>query len=161
MFDIGFTELLLIGIVALVVVGPERLPGLIRTALGYIRQFKSSFSHIKSEVERELDLADLKKDLQDNKNAVGKAVGYDELHDSLNELRKESQDLSDFSALDDNSDKHTEKNVDNETITQDLADMEQLEGPTLPDPDAEQDTGVEQEPIAAHHDTTSKTADSQ
>lgn len=160
MFDIGFTELLLIGVVALVVVGPERLPGLIRTALGYIRQFKSSFSHIKSEVERELDLADLRKDLQDNKKAVGKAIGYDELNESLHELKRESSNLGDFSEPDD-SDSQPEKNVDNETITQDLAKMEQFEGPTLPDPDAEKDTGIEPEPVADYRVAKSDTVDSQ
>lgn len=90
MFDIGFTELLLVGVVALVVVGPERLPGLVRTTLSYIRQFKASFSNIRDEVERELALDDMKKDFTDSKAKVSKAVGYDELHESLDELRQET-----------------------------------------------------------------------
>ena len=54
MFDIGFTELLLIGLVALFVLGPERLPGAVRTAGLWIGRAKRSFANIKSEVEREI-----------------------------------------------------------------------------------------------------------
>ena len=54
MFDIGFTELLLVGLVALVVLGPERLPGAVRTASLWIGRIKRSFNSIKAEVEREI-----------------------------------------------------------------------------------------------------------
>ena len=57
MFDIGFTELLLVGIVALVVLGPDRLPGAVRTAGLWIGRIKRSFSAIKAEVEREIGAA--------------------------------------------------------------------------------------------------------
>jgi sec-independent protein translocase protein TatB len=53
MFDIGFAELLLVGLVALLVLGPERLPGAVRTASLWIGRLKRSFSAIKAEVERE------------------------------------------------------------------------------------------------------------
>jgi len=43
MFDMGFTELMLIGIVALVVIGPERLPGVARTAGKYVGRLKRFF----------------------------------------------------------------------------------------------------------------------
>lgn len=150
MFDIGFTEILLIGVVALIVVGPERLPGLIRTTLGYIRQFKASFSQIKSDVERELDLADLKKDLADSKANVSKMVGYDDLHESLDDLRKESENLRDIA--DDgyehaNSPQNKSKDdyVADEKITQDLQQLSDSQTANLPDPDSEMQTGVEKE----------------
>jgi sec-independent protein translocase protein TatB len=63
MFDIGFTELLLIGIVALVVLGPERLPGAVRTAGLWIGRIKRSFSAIKAEVEREIGADEIRRQL--------------------------------------------------------------------------------------------------
>jgi sec-independent protein translocase protein TatB len=47
MFDIGFSELVLVGVVALVVLGPERLPGAVRTASLWIGRIKRSFLAIK------------------------------------------------------------------------------------------------------------------
>ena len=63
MFDIGFTELLLVGIVALVVLGPERLPGAVRTASLWIGRIKRSFSAIKAEVEREIGADEIRRQL--------------------------------------------------------------------------------------------------
>lgn len=63
MFDIGFTELLLVGLVALVVLGPERLPGAVRTAGLWIGRAKRSFSTIKAEVEREIGADEIRRQL--------------------------------------------------------------------------------------------------
>lgn len=63
MFDIGFTELLLVGIVALVVLGPDRLPGAVRTAGLWIGRIKRSFSAIKAEVEREIGADEIRRQL--------------------------------------------------------------------------------------------------
>ena len=54
MFDIGFAELLLIGVVGLLVVGPEQLPGAVRTVLAGVNRFRRSFDQIRTEVRREL-----------------------------------------------------------------------------------------------------------
>ncbi len=54
MFDIGFTELVLVGIVGLLVIGPERLPGAIRTGSLWLNRFKRGFNDIKREVQQEL-----------------------------------------------------------------------------------------------------------
>ncbi|HLA32577.1 MAG TPA: Sec-independent protein translocase protein TatB [Pseudomonas sp.] len=63
MFDIGFSELLLVGLVALVVLGPERLPGAVRTASLWIGRLKRSFSAIKAEVEREIGADEIRRQL--------------------------------------------------------------------------------------------------
>jgi len=61
MFDIGFSELLVIGIVALVVIGPEKLPRLART-LGHLAgRLQRYVSDVKSDISREMELEDLKK----------------------------------------------------------------------------------------------------
>ena len=54
MFDIGFAELVIIAIVGLLVIGPERLPGTIRTGSAWPGRIKRGFSDIKREVEQEL-----------------------------------------------------------------------------------------------------------
>lgn len=54
MFDIGFTELLIVGIVGLLVIGPERLPGAVRTGSAWLGRIKRGFNDIKREVEQEL-----------------------------------------------------------------------------------------------------------
>ncbi len=54
MFDIGFAELIVIGVVGLLVIGPERLPGTIRTASLWLNRIKRGFNDIKQEVQQEL-----------------------------------------------------------------------------------------------------------
>ena len=61
MFDIGFSELLLIGAVALIVIGPEKLPRVART-LGHLAgRLQRYVSDVKSDVSREMELEDLRK----------------------------------------------------------------------------------------------------
>ena len=61
MFDIGFSELLVIGVVALVVIGPEKLPRLART-LGHLAgKLQRYVSDVKADINREIELEDLKK----------------------------------------------------------------------------------------------------
>lgn len=59
MFDIGFFELLLIGIVALVVVGPERLPKLMRVTGLWVGRANASIQSIRSEIAQELRAEEL------------------------------------------------------------------------------------------------------
>ena len=107
MFDVGFTELMLIGIVALVVIGPERLPGVARTAGKYFGRLKRFMTTIKADVEQELRadelraiLADQQKELNTIKDSIsgaGKEFEKDigavtEAADSL------AQDLDDTAA---------------------------------------------------------------
>ena len=63
MFDIGFGELLLIAVVALVVLGPERLPKAARFAGLWVRRARAQWYSVKSELERELEAEDLKRGL--------------------------------------------------------------------------------------------------
>lgn len=63
MFGISFPELLLVGLVALLVLGPERLPGAARTAGLWIGRLKRSFNAIKQEVEREIGADEIRRQL--------------------------------------------------------------------------------------------------
>jgi sec-independent protein translocase protein TatB len=61
MFDIGFSELIVIGIVALVVVGPERLPGVARTAGLLLGRLQRYVNDVKADIRREMQLDELRK----------------------------------------------------------------------------------------------------
>lgn len=77
MFDVGFTELVMIGLVALLVVGPERLPELVRTAGRWIGRAQRVARELRSEFEREIgtrELTQLQRDLD-----------RDSLKDTLNQ----------------------------------------------------------------------------
>ena len=63
MFDIGFAELLLIAVVGLLVIGPEQLPGTIRTMSLWLGRLRRSFNEIKSDIEREIGADDIKRQL--------------------------------------------------------------------------------------------------
>jgi sec-independent protein translocase protein TatB len=61
MFDIGLSELMVIGIVALVVIGPERLPKVARTAGHLFGRLQRYVTQVKSDISREMELAELGK----------------------------------------------------------------------------------------------------
>lgn len=61
MFDIGFSELMLIGLVALIVIGPERLPGVARTVGHLIGRLQRYVADVKADINREVDLDELRK----------------------------------------------------------------------------------------------------
>lgn len=61
MFDVGFSELVLIAVVAMIVIGPERLPKVARTAGALLGRMQRYVANVKSEVEREMQFEDLKK----------------------------------------------------------------------------------------------------
>jgi sec-independent protein translocase protein TatB len=61
MFDIGFSELLVIAVVALLVIGPERLPKVARTAGHLFGRLQRYVNDVKSDIQRELELDELKK----------------------------------------------------------------------------------------------------
>ena len=61
MFDIGFSELFVIGIVALIVLGPERLPRVARTAGHLLGRLQRYVNDVKSDISREMQLEELRK----------------------------------------------------------------------------------------------------
>lgn len=64
MFDMGLWEILLIGVIALIVVGPERLPRLARTAGLWLGKARSMVATIRYEVEHELKVNELKREIK-------------------------------------------------------------------------------------------------
>jgi sec-independent protein translocase protein TatB len=61
MFDIGFSELMVIGVVALLVIGPERLPKVARTAGHMLGRLQRYVNDVKADINREMELDELRK----------------------------------------------------------------------------------------------------
>lgn len=77
MFDISFTELLLIGVVALIVIGPERLPKVARTAGHLLGRAQRYVTEVKSDIQREINLDEvnkLKDQMEDAASSVRSSV---------------------------------------------------------------------------------------
>ncbi len=81
MFDIGFWEVLLIGIVALLVVGPDEFPALVRKVIAWVRQGKQMLQSAKDSVNDELERVD------SLKNSMAKEADLAELHRLIDETR--------------------------------------------------------------------------
>jgi sec-independent protein translocase protein TatB len=82
MFDIGWGELVVIGIVALIAIGPKELPTVMRTIgkwMGKVRRMASEFQGQFQEALQEAELADLKKHAEDLNKAVTDATNLDSL----------------------------------------------------------------------------------
>jgi len=61
MFDVSFWELAIVGVVALIVIGPERLPGVARTAGHMFGRFQRYVASVRSDIQREIDASELAK----------------------------------------------------------------------------------------------------
>ena len=118
MFDIGFWELVVIGVIGIVVIGPERLPEVVRSALIFIRKIRRAFSDVRADIERELDLDDMRKILHE----VDMREHIKKLNDGVMNLDKEARDLG-------------------TSIKEDLEHA--YDGYTPEDANAEADTGIE------------------
>lgn len=70
MFDVGFTEVFLIGIVSLVVIGPERLPVVAKTAGQWIGKLQRFVKGVKSDLASEMETGDLKKLIGDQREQI-------------------------------------------------------------------------------------------
>ena len=96
MFDVGFFELLMIGVVALVVIGPERLPRVAKTAgmwMGRARRFVTS---VKQDIEQEIRAEELKKVLDEQKasNPLHEIIDED-TRKSFDDIKQETAAVTD------------------------------------------------------------------
>lgn len=92
MFDIGFWELVLISVVGLVVLGPERLPHAIRSVSRFIGAAKSMANNVKDEISHELKIQELHENLR-KAEKMGMEDLSPELKASVDELKQAAQDV--------------------------------------------------------------------
>lgn len=96
MFDIGFTELLVIGIVALVVIGPERLPKVARTAGQWLGRLNRYVAQVKQDIDRDIRLEELRKMQQEMKDSAQKyeIMANEALHRVEDTVTRETGQIS-------------------------------------------------------------------
>ncbi|MGB6350083.1 MAG: Sec-independent protein translocase protein TatB [Pseudolabrys sp.] len=91
MFDIGWGELVVIGIVALIAIGPKELPTVLRTLgqyMGKIRRMAADFQGQFQEAMREAEMADLKKHAEDIKDSVSGIASFDPMANTQKEIER-------------------------------------------------------------------------
>lgn len=93
MFDVGFWELVVIGVVALIVIGPERLPGVARTAGLWMGRMRRFVAGVKADIEREVKAEELKRMMEEQAKSSG-------IHEIIEETRAVAGDLNRTVSLD-------------------------------------------------------------
>ena len=91
MFDIGWGELVVIGIVALIAIGPKELPTVLRTLgqyMGKIRRMAADFQGQFQEAMREAEMAELKKQAEDIKSSVSDIASFDPMASTQKEIER-------------------------------------------------------------------------
>ncbi len=149
MFDIGFSEIFVIAIVALLVLGPERLPRAARFAGLWVRRARAQWHSVKSELESELAAEELKRSLRDTGDSLREA--RDELQsgldDARNRIKREQEQLQrELDALD--RDVRGSGDTDTEAGPVEEGPLASASDPDLqpPEPDLPQDTTPTQAP---------------
>ena len=92
MFDIGFSELILVFVIGLIVLGPQRLPVAVKTVVGWIRAMRSLAANVQNELAQELKLQELQDSLKKVEEA-GRGSLSPELKESMDELRKTADSM--------------------------------------------------------------------
>ena len=95
MFDIGFTELMVIGLVALIVIGPEKLPRVARTVGHLAGRLQRYVSDVKADINREIELDELRKmrdSMQQAASEMQTSV-QSELHKTETDLNKAVEEV--------------------------------------------------------------------
>lgn len=100
MFDIGFSEIFMILVITLIVVGPERLPSVAKTLGRFIGKAKRSFENIKQEVASEFEIDELNKQLKDStilkesKEIAEELKNMAKVQDGENSIVKETMNIA-------------------------------------------------------------------
>ena len=92
MFEFGFWEILLIGVVALLVVGPERLPGLARTAGIWVGRARRFVASVKADISREVRNEELREILNTQKEFKS---AYDIVEETRKDVEETQKDIND------------------------------------------------------------------
>lgn len=92
MFDIGFWELIIIAVIGLLVLGPQRLPGALHTVLKWVATIKGAAHQMSNELQQEINLQKLQDDLKKAEGGALNGLNQD-LKASMDTLREQAADL--------------------------------------------------------------------
>lgn len=109
MFDVGFLELALIGVVALLVLGPERLPKVARTAGMWAGRARRMVSNVKRDIEQEMQAEELKRAFEENKVENPLKDIVEETRETFEQVKKDADEIAEKANPDQSPrDKHPE-----------------------------------------------------
>ncbi|EEX35137.1 MULTISPECIES: Sec-independent protein translocase protein TatB [Vibrio] len=118
MFDIGFWELVLISVVGLVVLGPERLPHAIRSVSRFVGAAKNMANSVKDELSHELKVQELQENLR-KAEKMGMEDLSPELKSSVEELKQAAQDVQrPYASKSDSASTNVEAEVDKPSVAE-------------------------------------------
>lgn len=92
MFDAGFLEFLIIGIIALVVIGPERLPSVARTVGGWIGKARAFVDNTKRDIEREFNATEMRELLDNQKKEIDELRNI--VDDTKDSFKKQASEVT-------------------------------------------------------------------
>lgn len=143
MFDIGFSELLLVFVIGLVVLGPERLPVAVRSVAGWIRTLRAMAASVQNELNQELKLQELQDSLKKAEEAGLKNLSP-EIKSSIDDLKEAASSMK--------RSIHENLSPSDQAIA-DAQDGNTIHNPVLRDPEAHYDEGIS--PATADHQAAS------
>ncbi len=119
-FDVGFSELFLLAVLGLLILGPERLPAVARTLGGWVRRGRKLASEFQRELEREVDLKDIKQ-LRDDVKELGPplreaAQTLDEGNSILDKTLREADQQTDHAGSDNPVSDHPDASEPHEPV---------------------------------------------
>lgn len=133
MFDIGFFELVLLGVVGLLVLGPERLPHAIRMTTAYVGKIRRAVTSVRDEFEREVNLHEMQQRI---KQQVEQS-GLEEARQSLQDLKQQVENPNLSSHVGEN---RIDGSQDQDPDTRHNPVAPENEAEPLPEPNTQQDS---------------------
>ncbi|MDD2759315.1 MAG: Sec-independent protein translocase protein TatB [Methylomonas sp.] len=104
MFDVGFSELVMVGLIALLVIGPERLPKAARIAGFWLGKARSTIASVKSEIKQELHAEEMRQLLQQQQSIADEMQqAVNSAQNAANELKTDLKSIGDTPRKDDPS----------------------------------------------------------
>jgi len=136
MFDIGFFELVLLGIVGLLVLGPERLPHAIRMGSAYLGKIRRAVTSVREEFEREVNMQEMQQRIKQQMEETG----LDDARQSLQDLKQQVENPDQgpaIAATDTRTGNHTDNSIGGSLPAQEEDDPDTRHNPTAPENEAE------------------------
>ena len=118
MFDIGFSELLLVFVIGLIVLGPQRLPVAVKTVVGWVRALRSLASTVQNELAQELKLQEFQESLKKVEKASMDNL-TPELKASMDELREAAESMKRSYSVNDPENASDEANTIHNPVVKD------------------------------------------
>ena len=121
--DIGFWELCIIAVVALIVLGPERLPTAARTTARWFNKARSMIHNVKSEIDRELQLDEVRQRLREEEQKLRETSGMEDLENLASNTIGAVHDFE----------KDIDKKIDNDSYSENASSADNQQTETIED----------------------------